>query len=140
MPPFLLAALSLAQMLAAQLHLSKAGAAQPSALGDAISQIVAIVEAGGPQKPNSVDAILTDLLDALKVGEAVLPQDVAVRLDSIQSLLTKSQASIANLKNGQVAQVAEITMSFDGVSVPVDVFAIRQDSKTNVATDLGLAG
>lgn len=139
MPPFLLAALTLAQMLLASNAFSKSGTAQPSALSDAISKLMAMLEAGDFHAPSSVDAILADLLDAVELGRDLLPADIQARFDSIEGLLKKSQASLANLKSGQVAEVAAITMSFDGKEVPVDVFAIRRDSTANVAQDLGLA-
>jgi hypothetical protein len=140
MPPYLLAALSLAEMLTSSLSLSKHGSTQPSVLSDAIGKLTALLESGiNLVAPSSVENILTDMLDAIAAAKDVLPADVSARLDSIQGLLSKSQASISNLSSGQVAQVCTVTMSFNGVSVPVDVFAIRQDSKTEVATDLGLS-
>jgi hypothetical protein len=139
MPPFLLAALSLVQLIVGSNTLSKNGGAQPPAWSDAVTALIAALENGSFEKPDHIDAIIKDLLSAVDLGQIVLPPDVAVRLDSIQTLLTKSQASIKNLESGQVAQVTTVTMSFNGKSVPVDVFAIRQDSTINVAVDLGLA-
>jgi acid phosphatase family membrane protein YuiD len=140
MPQQILAALSLAELLAAELHLGKNGAGIPSAVSDAIAKLVALFgDTQGFEKPDSAQAILDDLLLAIKAAQAVDPK-LGTAIDNIQALLEKSQASMSNLASGQVAQVCTVTMSFNGKSVPVDVFALRQDSTNEVAVDLGLSG
>ncbi len=139
MPPLLLAALSLVQLLTSSHILSAKGQTQPSAIGDAISKIMAILTNGGINQPGAVEKILADLVDAMKAATDILPPEVAAKIASVQDLLDRSEASISNLASGQVAQVVVVSMSFDGVEVPVDVFALRQDSKNSVAVDLGLA-
>ena len=137
--PLITAAIALISLLAADLKLSKTPQGTPSPIGNAIAKLVALA-ALDPQfvKPDSVVNILQDLQEGMKAAAVVLPDDIAIHLEPIQSILDKAPANIANIANGQAAILGDFTESINGKAVKVDVFAIQQNSKTNVATDLGL--
>ncbi len=133
------AALALVQLLAASFKLDKTPQGTPSPISNAIAKLIAL-NASDPQllKPNSVQNILTDLMTAMNALDIILPPDIAIHIESVQKIVESSQANIANIANGQTAIIGNYTESIDGKPVVVDVFAMRRDSKTNVATDLGL--
>jgi hypothetical protein len=143
MSPFLMAALALANLLGASLHFSNAGAAQPAPVSNAISAIIALLgDASNFEKPDSITAILNDLVAGLKLANAVIPEAANSSLSQVTALLTASQTELANLASGQIAVLPTVSMSFAGKEVKVDTFAIRDDSQsqvlTDIKTDLGL--
>lgn len=140
MPPIVAAGIALLNLLAASLKLSKAGQAQPSAISDAISALAALAAADPTfSKPDSVQHILEDLITALKTANIVLPPDIAVHIDPIEKIAMGSEANIENLMSGQAAIIASFHVSEQGKDVQIDDFAIRHDSTTEVAVDLGIA-
>lgn len=139
MPPIVVAGIAILNLLAASLKLSKAGKAQPSPISDAISKLAALAAADPTfQKPDSVQAILEDLISGLQAASIVLPPDVAIHIQPIEKIAMGSEANIENLLSGQAAIIGSFHISEGGKDVQIDDFAIRHDSPTAVAKDLGL--
>jgi hypothetical protein len=64
-----------------------AGTAVPNKINDGISQIVALAADGGLEKPDSLKAILTDLVNAGNAIVKDLPPEAAKAFSEISNLL-----------------------------------------------------